>query len=373
MDDVDVGSDALPGTREPIWHPVLLWPMKPIQVSWALSSAGVGISVEDEGQPPAQGSGRLPTQPQALRTLQCWRLNSCVSAAGGQQRGPLSSGGGRHCPKSHGQAGLFQPLPTGLAVQGRWLPHVCRQSALRQMSILGLSYKMIRFGLFMQTECSAITWLLIWAGGILQANMMERQTSDEQNSIDSIQTTDYFQLKSQKFFIFCQPLEGFNKPNKEIPNALVRCKAWPSSLQGGSVCTWVCVRVCECVRRSGLWWGTVPVCTPAFSQVGPMPWLGPQTDEAIRGLCKRGRKNILLVPIAFTSDHIETLYELDIEYSQVLANEVSVVINPILTWFYFFEMSFVLKGSSLCRDLIVSFRNTAWYVCWHVLWPPRSG
>uniref|UniRef100_A0A8C6DYJ6 Ferrochelatase n=1 Tax=Moschus moschiferus TaxID=68415 RepID=A0A8C6DYJ6_MOSMO len=46
------------------------------------------------------------------------------------------------------------------------------------------------------------------------------------------------------------------------------------------------------------------------SKVGPMPWLGPQTDEAIRGLCRRGRKNILLVPI-----------ELDIEYSQVLANE----------------------------------------------------
>ncbi|MBW01195.1 Ferrochelatase, mitochondrial, partial [Eschrichtius robustus] len=60
------------------------------------------------------------------------------------------------------------------------------------------------------------------------------------------------------------------------------------------------------------------------SKVGPMPWLGPLTDEAIRGLCERGRKNILLVPIAFTSDHIETLYELDIEYSQVLANECGV-------------------------------------------------
>ncbi|XP_008259619.3 ferrochelatase, mitochondrial isoform X3 [Oryctolagus cuniculus] len=58
--------------------------------------------------------------------------------------------------------------------------------------------------------------------------------------------------------------------------------------------------------------------------VGPMPWLGPQTDETIRGLCERGRKNILLVPIAFTSDHIETLYELDIEYSQVLAKECGV-------------------------------------------------
>nr|KAF6422350.1 ferrochelatase [Rousettus aegyptiacus] len=60
------------------------------------------------------------------------------------------------------------------------------------------------------------------------------------------------------------------------------------------------------------------------SKVGPMPWLGPQTDETIKGLCKRGWKNILLVPIAFTSDHIETLYELDIEYSQVLANECGV-------------------------------------------------
>ncbi|XP_032166201.1 ferrochelatase, mitochondrial isoform X3 [Mustela erminea] len=60
------------------------------------------------------------------------------------------------------------------------------------------------------------------------------------------------------------------------------------------------------------------------SKVGPMPWLGPQTDETIRGLCERGRKNILLVPIAFTSDHIETLYELDIEYSQILAKECGV-------------------------------------------------
>uniref|UniRef100_A0A8C5LUH8 Ferrochelatase n=1 Tax=Leptobrachium leishanense TaxID=445787 RepID=A0A8C5LUH8_9ANUR len=57
------------------------------------------------------------------------------------------------------------------------------------------------------------------------------------------------------------------------------------------------------------------------SKVGPLAWLGPQTSDAIEGLSKRGKKNILLVPIAFTSDHIETLYELDIEYSQVLAHE----------------------------------------------------
>ncbi|XP_053557119.1 ferrochelatase, mitochondrial [Bombina bombina] len=60
------------------------------------------------------------------------------------------------------------------------------------------------------------------------------------------------------------------------------------------------------------------------SKVGPMAWLGPQTSDAIKGLAERGKKNILLVPIAFTSDHIETLYELDIEYAQVLANECGV-------------------------------------------------
>ncbi|XP_061836814.1 ferrochelatase, mitochondrial [Nerophis lumbriciformis] len=57
------------------------------------------------------------------------------------------------------------------------------------------------------------------------------------------------------------------------------------------------------------------------SRVGPMAWLGPQTDEVIKGLCERGKKNLLLVPIAFTSDHIETLHELDIEYGQVLGEE----------------------------------------------------
>uniref|UniRef100_A0A8P4K6Z9 Ferrochelatase n=1 Tax=Dicentrarchus labrax TaxID=13489 RepID=A0A8P4K6Z9_DICLA len=60
------------------------------------------------------------------------------------------------------------------------------------------------------------------------------------------------------------------------------------------------------------------------SRVGPMSWLGPQTDEVIKGLCERGKKNILLVPIAFTSDHIETLHELDIEYGQVLGEECGV-------------------------------------------------
>jgi len=49
------------------------------------------------------------------------------------------------------------------------------------------------------------------------------------------------------------------------------------------------------------------------SKVGPQPWMGPQTSDVLEALGKKGEKNILLVPIAFTSDHIETLFELDLE------------------------------------------------------------
>ena len=56
--------------------------------------------------------------------------------------------------------------------------------------------------------------------------------------------------------------------------------------------------------------------------MGPSAWLGPSTDDCIVGLAKTGRKDMLLVPIAFTSDHIETLYELDLEYATHLAEKV---------------------------------------------------
>lgn len=58
------------------------------------------------------------------------------------------------------------------------------------------------------------------------------------------------------------------------------------------------------------------------SKVGPLQWLAPQTDAAIRGFVTRGKKNLLLVPVAFTSDHIETLYEMDLEYIEELGAEV---------------------------------------------------
>lgn len=57
------------------------------------------------------------------------------------------------------------------------------------------------------------------------------------------------------------------------------------------------------------------------SQVGPKPWLGGQTSKIIDKLEKRDDiKGIVLVPVAFTSDHIETLHELDIEILEDATN-----------------------------------------------------
>jgi len=53
------------------------------------------------------------------------------------------------------------------------------------------------------------------------------------------------------------------------------------------------------------------------SDVGPVRWLGPSTEQVLRRLGARGQKHVLVVPIAFTSDHIETLSELDREYGEV--------------------------------------------------------
>jgi ferrochelatase len=57
------------------------------------------------------------------------------------------------------------------------------------------------------------------------------------------------------------------------------------------------------------------------SKVGPVKWLRPSTDETIRRLAGEGVRQALLVPVSFVSEHIETLYELDILYRHV-AEEV---------------------------------------------------
>jgi ferrochelatase len=53
------------------------------------------------------------------------------------------------------------------------------------------------------------------------------------------------------------------------------------------------------------------------SRVGPVEWLQPYTDDAIKQLAADGVKDLVVVPISFVSEHIETLEEIDIEYREV--------------------------------------------------------
>lgn len=53
------------------------------------------------------------------------------------------------------------------------------------------------------------------------------------------------------------------------------------------------------------------------SKIGPVKWLEPFTNDVILELGKRGIDDVLVVPISFVSEHIETLYELDILYKKV--------------------------------------------------------
>jgi ferrochelatase len=46
------------------------------------------------------------------------------------------------------------------------------------------------------------------------------------------------------------------------------------------------------------------------SKVGPVEWLGPSTPDVLAALAKEGVKQVVVVPVAFVSDHVETLYEI---------------------------------------------------------------
>jgi ferrochelatase len=46
------------------------------------------------------------------------------------------------------------------------------------------------------------------------------------------------------------------------------------------------------------------------SRVGPMAWLGPSTPDVLADLARETVTQVVVVPIAFVSDHVETLYEL---------------------------------------------------------------
>lgn len=87
-----------------------------------------------------------------------------------------------------------------------------------------------------------------------------------------------------------------------------------SVIEAGDPYQWQCEAVAEMIagRVPPEW--EVQVCYQ--SRVGPLKWIGPATEAEVERAARAGR-NILISPIAFVSEHIETLVELGEEYRLV--------------------------------------------------------
>jgi protoporphyrin/coproporphyrin ferrochelatase len=70
----------------------------------------------------------------------------------------------------------------------------------------------------------------------------------------------------------------------------------------------------ELVWRMGGWPGRRHLCYQ--SKVGASRWLRPSMHETIRRLAAEGRRHVLVAPISFVSDHVETLHEIEIEHRE---------------------------------------------------------
>jgi ferrochelatase len=73
-------------------------------------------------------------------------------------------------------------------------------------------------------------------------------------------------------------------------------------------------RTAELVWQRGGWRGRKHLCYQ--SKVGASKWLRPSMHETIKNLAVGNCKHVVVVPISFVSDHVETLHEIDIEHRE---------------------------------------------------------
>ena len=85
-------------------------------------------------------------------------------------------------------------------------------------------------------------------------------------------------------------------------------------VEGGDPYQWQVEQTCAAVKAKLPSDWEVEICYQ--SKVGPLEWIGPSTDDCILKAGADG-KNVLVSPIAFVSEHIETLVELDEEYAEL--------------------------------------------------------
>ena len=85
-------------------------------------------------------------------------------------------------------------------------------------------------------------------------------------------------------------------------------------VDAGDPYQWQAEATCKAILERLDWPGDWRICYQ--SRVGPLKWLGPYTTDAIAEACRDG-VGVLIDPVAFVSEHVETLVELDRDYAEL--------------------------------------------------------
>ncbi len=106
------------------------------------------------------------------------------------------------------------------------------------------------------------------------------------------------------------------------PRVLFSAHGLPESvIAGGDPYQWQCEKSAEDIAAAaGLPREDWQICYQ--SRVGPKKWIGPSTEDALRMAAKDGVP-VVILPHAFTQEHVETLVEIEIEYRE-LASHIGV-------------------------------------------------
>jgi len=112
-----------------------------------------------------------------------------------------------------------------------------------------------------------------------------------------------------------QALAAFGHPIPEL-DFLFSAHSLPLSVvQSGDPYQQQIERTCKLVWEAGGWRGRRHLCYQ--SKVGTATWLAPAMGDAIADLAAAGTRQVLVVPISFVSDHVETLHEIAIEHREL--------------------------------------------------------
>lgn len=142
-----------------------------------------------------------------------------------------------------------------------------------------------------------------------------------------------------------------NAGSPESPTLLMSAHGLPESIvEQGDPYQWQCEQMGEKIKQKLPDDWDIIGCYQ--SRVGPLKWIGPSTEEEIERAARAG-KDILIAPIAFVSEHIETLVELGEEYRLVAEEHGAKSYTPVAalgTMTPFIELLANQVGQTLSSD-----------------------